>query len=234
MRTVLLLWLALVGMLHAAGLTFETPLLEIHAAADARSTVAEFKFENKTDQPVTITRYDKTCSCVSVQIAGGKLIYQPGEKGVVKATFDLGNLAGAVDKMIVVWLTGDGPEKPSITLTVRVHIPVLVVMDNKTLKWTLGGKPEPQKIDIQMNHNKPIRIVSTSCTSELFKTELKTREDGKHYEMWVTPLEMNSPGLAIIRMETDCEIARHKTQQAFATVRRDLPGGAATPAATTP
>ena len=227
MRTVLSLWLALVGMLQAVGLTFEKPLTELHAAADARTALVEFNFENKTDKPVTITRYEKTCSCVSVQVADNKLTYLPGEKGVVRANFDLGNLAGVVDKMIVVWLNGDTDAKPSITLTVRVHIPVLVTMDNKTLKWTIGAKPEPQKIDIKMTHSKPIRIVSTSCTSELFKTELKTLEEGKHYELWVTPLETSGPGLAIIRMETDCDVARHKTQQAFATVRRDLPGGAA-------
>lgn len=226
MRTVVSLWLALVGMLHAAGLTFESSLLELHAAADARTAMAEFKFENKTDKPVTITRYDKSCSCLSVQVAGGKLTYLPGENGLVRGNFDLGNLSGVVDKSIVVWLEGDPEAKPSITLTVRVHVPVLVVMDNKTLKWSIGGKPEPQKIDIQMNYTKPIRIVATTCTSELFKTELKTVEDGKHYELWVTPLEMGGPGLAIIRMETDCEVARHKIQQAFATVRRDLPGGA--------
>jgi hypothetical protein len=223
MRTIFWLWLAFSGMLHAAGLTFESTLLEIHAAADARTAVADFKFENKTDKPVVITRYEKTCSCVSVQVNGGKLNYLPGEKGVLRATFDLGNFSGAVDKMIVMWLDGDAEVKPSVTLTVRVHIPVLVVMDAKTLKWTLGGNAEPQKIDIQMTHTKPIRILRTTCTSELFKTELKTLEEGKHYELWVTPLEINSPGLAIIRLETDCEVARHKVQQAFATVRRELP-----------
>lgn len=217
------LWLVFSGMLHAAGLTFESPLLEIHAAADARTAVADFKFENKTGKPVTITRYDKTCSCVSVQVAGGKLNYLPGEKGMMRATFDLGNFSGAVDKMILVWLDGDAGAKPSVTLTVRVHIPVLVVMDVKTLKWTLGGTAEPQKIDIRMNHTKPIRILTTSCTSESFKTELKTLEEGRHYELWVTPSDINAPGLAIIRMETDCEVARHKVQQAFATVRRELP-----------
>jgi hypothetical protein len=223
MRTICSLWLALFGMLHAAGLTFDKPLLEIHAAADARTAVADFDFENKTDKPVTITRYDKTCSCLSLQIPGGKLVYQPGEKGVLRAAFDLGNLSGVVDKMIVMWLDGDAEAKPSITLTAKVHIPVLVVMDVKTLKWALGGKAEAQKIDIQMNHTKPIRIVTTTCTSELFKTELKTLEEGKHYELWVTPLEMNAPGLAIIRLETDCAIERHKVQQAFATVRRERP-----------
>lgn len=229
MRTVLLLWLAAISLVQAGGLTFEKPLLEIKLAADAKTAQADFNFENKTDQPVTITRFDKTCSCVSVQITGGKLTYQPGEKGAVRATFDLGNFSGVVDKMIVIWLAGDPEAKPSITLTVRVHIPVLVVMDAKTLKWLIGSKPEPQKIDIKMEHAKPIKIVNTTCSSEAFTLELKTLAEGKHYELWVTPKETGSPALAIIRLETDCEIQRHKLQQAFATVRREMPVSGGTP-----
>lgn len=217
------------ALVQAGGLTFEKPLLEIKLAADAKTTVADFNFENKTDKPVTIARFDKTCSCVSVQITGGKQTYQPGEKGVVRATFDLGNFSGVVDKMVILWLTGDPEATPSITLTVRVHIPVLVVMDAKTLRWPIGSKPEPQKIDIKMDHAKPIKILQTTCSSEAFKLELKTLEEGQHYELWVTPKATGEPALAIIRLETDCEIARHQIQQAFATVRRELPASGGTP-----
>ncbi len=229
MRTVLLIWLGLAALLQAGGLTFEKPLLEIHLAADAKTAVTDFKFENKTDQPVTIARFDKTCSCISVQISGGKQTYQPGEKGVVRATFDLGNFSGVVDKLVILWLAGDPEAKPSITLTVRVHIPVLVVMEPKTLKWGLGSKPEPQKIDLKMDHSKPIKILTTTCSSDAFTLELKTLAEGKHYELWVTPKATAEPALAIIRLETDCEIARHKNQQAFATVRRELPASGGTP-----
>ena len=53
--------------------------------------------------------------------------------------------------------------------------------------------------------------------------EVKTLEEGKHYELLVTPAETKDPGLAIIRIETDCEIKRHQVLQAFAVIRRDLP-----------
>jgi hypothetical protein len=218
------MWLALACLLHAAGLTFEKSLLELQVAPDARMAVADFNFENATNKPVRITRYDKTCSCASVQISDGKLNYLPGEKGSVRATFDLSALAGVVDKMIVIWLEGDAAAKPSVTLTARINVPLLVVIDAKTLKWSVGSEPRPQKIEIRMNHTKPIRIVS-------FKTEMKTVEEGKHYQLWATPSSTEAPALAIIRIETDCEMARHKTQQAFVTVMRDPPvtGGANRP-----
>ena len=223
MRTAILCWLALAGFLQGAGLTFEKELIEVHAPADAKAVVADFKFENKTDKPVSIAKFDKTCSCISVQVTDGKLTYAPGETGEIRASFEMQNFAGVVNKTVVLWLDSDPPEKPSITLTVEVHIPVLVVLKEKTLKWQIGAKPETQTIEITVDYSKPIKILSTNCTSENFKVELKTLAEGKHYELLVTPAETKEPGLAIIRIETDCEITRHKILQAFAVIRRELP-----------
>jgi len=223
MRTAICCWLAVAGFLHAAALTFEKDLLVIDAPADAGSIVADFNFENKTDQPVTIVKVDKTCSCIAVQVSDGKLVYAPGEKGQIRATFDMGNFYGVVDKTVVLYLDKDPADKPSVTLTVEVHIPVLVLIKEKTLKWSIGAKPETQKIDITMDYAKPINIVANSCSSDNFKVELKTLEGGKHYELLVTPIDTKDPGLAIIRIETDCEIKRHQILQAFAVIRRDLP-----------
>lgn len=218
------------GWLQAGGLTFDKDLIELNLAPDGISAVAEFSFENKSDKPVTIARIDKSCSCLEAQVQGGKTNYRPGEKGVVRVNFAVGNFAGQVDKSIVLWIDKDAADKPSVTLTVRAHVPVLVEMDQKTLKWTVGDKPEPQRIDIRMKHSKPIRVLKATSSSELFKLELKELKAGEHYELWVTPLEIAKPGIAVIRMQTDCDISRHQVQQAFAVVRRDLPGeGAAKP-----
>jgi len=78
-----------------------------------------------------------------------------------------------------------------------------------------------------MSHSKPIHVVKTTCSSEAFKLELKTVKDGAEYELWITPDTPGQPGIGIVRVETDCDIPRHKTQQVFAVVRQPMPGGAA-------
>ena len=223
MRTAIYCWLAMTGFLHAAALTFEKELLEIHAPPDATAIVADFNFENKTDQPVTIAKVDKTCSCIGVLVADSKLIYAPGEKGQIRATFDMGNFSGVVNKTVVLYLDKDVEGQPSVTLTVEVHIPVLVELKEKTLKWLVDAAPDTQTIDVTMDYTKPIKITSHSCTSENFKIEVKTLEEGKHYQLRITPHDTKEPGLAIIRLETDCDIKRHQILQAFAVIRRELP-----------
>jgi len=216
------IWLALMAMVPAAGLDFPETFKELHASASAKKVTVDFEFTNRSDKPVSVTKYDSSCSCLAVRIGDGKLRYAPGESGLVRAEFDMGNFTGSVDKVVALWLDKDAADKPSVQLKVRVFIPVLVALEPRTVKWDLNGNPEPQTIRITMHHVKPIRVTSAQSSSEAFKCELKTIEEGNIYDLIVTPLNMKTPGLCIFRIETDCDIEKHRIQQAFATVRRPL------------
>lgn len=226
MRIACGIWLALLAWVQAAGLDFPDKLREIHAPPDVKTVTAEFEFTNRSDKPVRVAKYDPGCSCIAVRIKDGKLRYAPGEAGLIRAEFDMGNFSGMVDKKVALWLDDDPDDKPSVSLTVRVHIPVLVSLEPKTLKWDLNGEGKPQTIRITMHYDKPIRVTSVTASTEAFKHELKTIEEGKAYDLVVTPTEIHTPGLGIFRIETDCQIKRHQIQQVFATVRRPTPGSA--------
>lgn len=204
---------------HSAPLKFAETLREVHAPADAKTVTTDFTFTNNSEKPVTITRYESACSCMKVEISDAKLRYAPGESGMIRAEFDMGNFSGEVDKTIAIWLDGDAKDKPSVTLTARVHIPVIVNIEPKTVKWPLKGEAKPQGIAITMNDTKPVRILKVSSSSQNFRHELKTLTEGKSYELIITPLSLSSPTLAIFRIETDSTLTKHKIQQAFAVVR---------------
>jgi hypothetical protein len=211
--------LAFLTAAYSATLEFAETLREVHAPADAKTVTTDFTFTNRSDKPVIISRYESACSCMKVEISDAKLRYAPGESGIIRAEFDMGNFSGEVDKTIAIWLDGDAKDKPSITLTARVHIPVIINIESKTVKWPLNGKANPQTIAITMHDTKPVRITKVSSSSENFRHELKTIADGKSYELVVTPLDLSSPTLAIFRIETDCRLSNHKVQQAFAVIR---------------
>lgn len=227
MKSILTLWIAFSALLAADTLTFEKTLQEIDAPADAKVVTADFKFTNKSKKTVAIEKYESTCSCMTVQVSGGKLRYEPGESGVVRAKFDMGNFSGDVDKVVAIWLEGDKPAEPSLRLTTRVHIPVLVSIDPKTVKWQVNGEPTPQVVKITMNHDKPIHISAVTGSNENFTSKLETVEEGKSYKLVVTPVDATEPGLGIFRIETDCELERHRIQQAFAVISKPSPGAAA-------
>lgn len=226
MKFAICTWLILTAFLQAGALTFESAIQEVHAPSDALTVTADFSFKNTSDKPVSIANTDSGCSCLSVQVSGGKLKYAPGESGVIRATFEMGNFSGTVDKVIALWLDSDPLDKPSQTLTVRVHIPVLVALEPKTVKWELNGKPDPQVVQIRMAEGEVIRVLSVKSSSSGFSFDLKTLEEGRKYDLVVTPLAINAPTLAVVRIETDCKVARHKTHQAFAVIARPTPAQA--------
>ncbi len=214
------MWLMLAGLVQAVGLEFAELIKEVNAAPDATSVTADFNFTNKGDKPVTIAKADPTCSCIKVQISEGKLIYAPGESGVIRTSFEVGNFSGTVDKVVALYIDNDKADHPSMQITVRVNIPVIVGVEPKTLKWELGGKLEPKTVQIRMAEGKAIHVTDVTSSSEAFSCELKTLEDGKNYDLVVTPKVKDAPGISVIRIQTDCEIVRYKVQQAFAVISR--------------
>lgn len=223
MKYIIGIWLAAAAIVQAAGLEFSEPVKEVTAPADAVTVTGDFNFTNKSDKPITIAKADPTCSCLKVQISGGKLKYEPGESGVIRTTFEMGNFSGTVDKVLAIYLEHDPADKPSLQLTLRVHIPVLIGLEPKTLKWEMGGKPDAQTIQIRMAEGKTIRVTSVKSSSEVFKCELKTLEEGKKYDLIVTPLALEAPAMAVIRIDTDCALKNHRTQQGFAVVHKKSP-----------
>jgi hypothetical protein len=223
MKMLIVIWLALAVAASAAGLEFTSTRNEVNAPMDVASVTSDFHFTNKTSAPVSIAKADPSCSCLQVQISGGKLKYAPGESGVIRVTFEMGNFSGTVDKGLAVFLENDPPEKPSIFLTLQVYIPSLITLEPKTLRWDLDGKPEPKSIQILISDGQTIHVTGVKSTAQAVTYELKTVEAGRKYELVVTPVLMNAPSIGVIRIETDSKIPRYQVQQAFTQIVKPAP-----------
>lgn len=219
MNKILLAWLA-AGVPAFAGLKFDEPSKEVTAAPDAQKVEAEFTFTNTGTDTVVIDHQDAACTCISSEIKGAKMSYQPGESGVIRGAFDVTNFAGTVDKQIMLYLKGDPANRPSHILTVKVKIPVLVEVEPKTLTWDLGGPATPKTATLTMNYSSPIHVKDVSGTNPAFTYEVKTIEEGKKYEVIVTPQATSEVGLAVFHIDTDCAIPRHRSQRVFGVIRK--------------
>ncbi len=220
--------------LAAAELKFETKLREATVAPDADKVVTQFPFKNESKETVKIIDYSASCSCTTAAISPkDKLEYAPGESGIILAEFELSALAGTIEKGVQLRLEGDKEDAPSVNLISRITIPELVVVEPKTLTWTKGEEAKPKTATVTINYKDPIHISSVSTADERFTQELKTIEDGKKYEILVTPKNTDAFALAVMRIETDCKIERHRLVRMFMQVRSTQQAAAAAAASAT-
>jgi len=218
MKREIAVWLGFAGMLSAGQLTFKETVRELAPGPGETKVKVDYPFTNDTDKTIIIKETQGDCSCTAIEISGGKTAYEPGESGVIRLNFDMGTSTGKVEKGASIWTDGDQKDAPSQRLILKVNIPVLVEMEPKTLKWEIGKEPEPKTIKFRMLGDKPIHIKSVTPSTEQFTQELKTIEDGRSYELVITPKNITGKALSIFRVETDCEVPNHRTQQVFAVI----------------
>lgn len=219
MRFPLICWLAACLPLAAGTLKFEETKKEILVQNEESTVTTDFPFKNESDSDAIIEKYDSGCSCISAGVKDSKLAYKPGESGTIRAVFNMAQFTGTTEKSIAVWLKGDPANKPSIILTARITIPELVEINPKSVIWEVGSKPEPKTVTLTIKHPEPIKVVSMTGADARFKQELKTIEEGKKYEVVITPASTDKVGMGVIHLETDCKIERHRSHRIFTMVR---------------
>ncbi|WP_265594283.1 DUF1573 domain-containing protein [Haloferula sp. BvORR071] len=222
---ILALFLAAALPLAAGTLTFESTTLSVDVPFEATSAHVDLKFENKGDKPVVIDHYKSECECLSGEIKGGMLI-EPGKGGVIRLSMDTTALTGVVEKKMGLWLQGDPAIAPSHVLTMVAKIPELVSLEPKALIWEIGEKPEPKKAIVTMSGDRPTKITKVSGADPKFAQEWKTLEEGKKYEITVTPAQTATASNGVVRIETDSPYKKQANRNLFTLVKPPAVGAA--------
>ena len=215
-----------------AEFTFDKKLKEVTTRPDVEVVKVEFEFQNNTKEPITILNYDAPCSCMEARLVRPKnknsLVFAPGEKGTVVGMLEFGTFKGTIDKVIKIRTDKDKGDEPSIILTCRVNIPVLIGTSKESLEWQVAGKLEPKEFIIKVadESQTPIKIVKDTPgfgVSDVFSYKLETIKDGREYKVTVTPLTTAEPSIGVVKFYTDSEIPRYKLVQIFLLVDHPKP-----------
>lgn len=204
--------------MHAGSVKFEKDLYEAHAGIKEEVVTREFKFTNASNKTIKIRDADAGCTCVAVEFLNGKTTYAAGETGVMRVAFKVENAQGQVDKTVHVWLENDPDEKPSSHVTFRIQIPIAIAIEPKTLSWDLNSKPEPKSIRVKIDYEKPVHLKKVSLSDENYTSEIVPVEEGKAYDVRITPKSTATPGLCMVGIETDIDIDKYQRQQGFARI----------------
>ncbi len=155
-----------------------------------------FPFKNTGEKPVTIRDLQTNCDCLSART--DKKIYQPGESGLVTATFAVGDRTGLHQRAISI-STDEGV--PATRLDVRIDVPSAATAEPRTLDWPIGAESTEQSSDLNVADGLTLSFEDIFATNDAFSCRLETLEAGRRYRLHVRPKSTAATVNAAIRVQ---------------------------------
>jgi hypothetical protein len=103
---------------RASGLSWVAEKIAVSAGLERQDAKVNFAFRNSSDHPVTITSIDTSCDCTMADSM--KTTYAPGEKGSIRAIFEVGDPG---PHKVYITVATDEPQAEPTRLELDVEVP---------------------------------------------------------------------------------------------------------------
>src|SRR5437016_9879972 len=138
-----------------AELKWEQSTIDLHPAVGDKTAVAHFKYHNTGTTAVHFKSVKASCGCTTTQTQ--KEMVNPGEKGEVVATFNIGDRTGPQMKTVTVQTDDPNPSQATTVLTLKADIPQAVDVRPAFVYWQSGEAPKPKKISVKVSKEFPAK-----------------------------------------------------------------------------
>src|SRR5204862_3227251 len=128
------------GVPAIAELKWEQNTIELHPSAGDKTAVAHFKYQNTGTAPVRFKSVKASCGCTATQ--SQKEVVNPGEKGEIVATFNIGDRTGQQMKTVTVQTDDPNPKQATTILTFKATIPQALDIRPAFVYWQTGEEPK--------------------------------------------------------------------------------------------
>ncbi len=199
---------------ESGDLLFEPAFQAYKAEAGQEIVEVTFDVTNRGAEPARIKELVSTCACLSVEIDQNPI--PSGETAVITGVFETEKLRGQSERKISVVLGG---ESRPVFLTTRIETDPLYTIEEAMTTWKVGGKPQPRTIKFRVQAKDAIRVLSAESKREEVTAELITIEEGRSYDIVLTPESTESSLLGILRIVTDCEIESYARPLAYFSIQ---------------
>tara|TARA_R110002096_G_scaffold119495_10_gene258981 strand:- start:2768 stop:3865 length:1098 start_codon:yes stop_codon:yes gene_type:complete len=196
--------------IRAGGLVFHpaTHTIDVDPGEDPIEVV--FNVKNETADEIKITGLESGCACLSVSVDVNPI--PAGESTAIIGLFDVRDLRGTSEKRITV--ETDRNVRP-VFLTTQIAIDEIYSIEEDLTSWKLGEESETKTVKFRVLRDQPIRVLSAESNRTELSCEIEEIEDGRAYDLKLTPDSTDSTMLGIVRIETDCEIQSYARPLAY-------------------
>jgi hypothetical protein len=169
--------LATCANLALAGLSFEKTRLDLNVAPGTKALDASYAFTNTGSNPVKVLDILSSCGCTVPELTQRN--YGPGEAGVLKVKFEIGDRQGLQSKTIT--LRTDAGE---YALQLVANIPQRLVISPRLVVFRAGDTGE-RSIRLSFNSDTPFSKVRLTEVAPPFVATLSTDKEGLEYTVTV-------------------------------------------------
>ncbi len=211
-------WLVLLPLLFTqpiagAALKWEQLRADLAPGPKDKSVEARFAFVNEGQTTVTIEAVKSSCGCTTAAL--DKMVYAPGEKGDVRARFDIGQRRGLQMKTISVKIR-DEPAPTILTLAVALAEPMR--LKPALVVWENGEANKAKTMTLDALPGQPIRAVKVTSSDPRMHATVETGRDGESFTINIAPESTETAGFATLTI--DAELAGStQTLRAYAQVK---------------
>jgi len=195
LRPALLCGLSACTTLSGFALEWKTLTLTFTTAPFQATQEAVFSFTNTGPKPVRILDVESNCDCLDA--AADRQVYAPGESGVIKTNFTVGDRLGLYERRIKI-VTDESPEP--VRLLVRIEVPELVTLTPRSVAWRLHEPAAEKAVDLEVIPGVKIEFTRVQPTSGNFDAHLETIEAGRRYRVHLKPPGTAQPANAAFRI----------------------------------
>ncbi|MDF1826085.1 MAG: DUF420 domain-containing protein [Verrucomicrobiales bacterium] len=199
---------------RSEGLIFKPASQAVRTEAGRSSVEVKFEVENQKKEAAKIARLDSGCECLSVEIDQDPV--PAGGKAVITGIFDIGRLRGESERKIAVQFEG---QSSPVFLTARIETDPVYSISEEMTSWEIGSSPETKTVKFRVVREKPVRVLSAESKRREVSCELVVVEEGRSYDLKLTPESTSESLLGIVRMETDCEIESYARPLAYFSIQ---------------
>jgi hypothetical protein len=183
-----------------AELRWEQQMIELHPAVGDKTAVAHFKYENVGKAPVHFKSVKASCGCTATQTQ--KEVVNPGEKGEITATFNIGDRTGMQVKTVAVQTDDPNPAQATTVLTFKANIPQALEIKPTFVYWQSGEEPKPKKILIKASKDFPAKEITVKSNNLGFDTKVESSGTGE-WTVEVTPKDTAKAMGTSLMIQTD-------------------------------
>ena len=184
-----------------AQLKWEQSTVDVRPGLNDKQAVAHFKYENIGKTAVRFKSVKASCGCTTTQTQ--KEVVNPGEKGEIIASLNIGDRTGMQVKTVTVQTDDPNPAQATTILTLKADITAPMEVKPAFVYWTSGEQPKSKKISVKAAKDFPVKEITVKPNNQGFDTKVEAGKAPGEWTIEVTPKDTSHPTATALLVETD-------------------------------